>query len=319
MTTFDTTDQVTLPLPAPAPTATPRPVVQVFDARSVIEGAGFVAARPFPGKVSEQATDPFFLLDHVGPVDYGPYEAVGAPWHPHRGLETVTYVIDGSIRHRDSNGRGGVIRAGDTQWMTAGAGILHDERPTDELFAHGGRIHGVQLWVNLPAAKKFSPPRYQAISHESVPSLRSPDGEAIVRLIAGRIGGVVGPGATHTPITLVHATLEPAAHLAVPWNSSFNALAFVLTGRGRFGEFQRAVDANQLVVFGSGDSLTMSADEHSHEPLSVLLLGGAPIREPIVHHGPFLMNTWEEILEAIDDFQAGRMGEIPAIELGRAQ
>jgi redox-sensitive bicupin YhaK (pirin superfamily) len=303
-------------LAAPAPEDNPRPVAQIVPAHHAVEGAGFEVWRPFPGGVDTHVADPFFLLDQLGPVEYAPNEPVGAPWHPHRGFETVTYVIDGVIEHHDSNGGGGVIGEGDTQWMTAGAGILHDEVPTNTFFRNGGRSHGVQLWVNLPARLKFTPPRYQAITRHDLTLLSSPDGGTLIRLIAGDLGGHAGPGDTHTPITYAHASVSPGAQLEVPWNREFSGLAYVLTGRGYAGTEHRPVDAHQLVVFGPGDTIVVGAADTQPEDspnLEVLLLGGLPIREPIAHYGPFLMNTRQEILDAIDDFQKGRMGIIPAV------
>ncbi len=301
-------------LGAPAPDAVARPVTRVVAARHTIEGAGFEVWRPFPGGIDSHVADPFFLLDQLGPVDYAPGRATGAPWHPHRGFETVTYVIDGVVAHHDSNGGGGIIGEGDTQWMTAGSGILHDEVPTEEFVRTGGRMHGVQLWVNLPAARKFAPPRYQAITAGELTLLSSHDGGALVRLIAGSLAGHEGPGSTHTPITYAHASVVPGAQLTVPWNPSYSALAYVLSGRGFAGAEARPVEAHELVVFGPGDSLSVTAAANQPEDspnLEVLVLGGLPIREPIVHHGPFLMNTRQEILDAIEDFQAGRMGTVP--------
>jgi redox-sensitive bicupin YhaK (pirin superfamily) len=201
--------------------------------------------------------------------------------------------------------------------MTAGSGIIHDERPTDEFLARGGLMHGVQLWVNLPARLKMSPPRYQAITGDHLALATSADGGALVRVIAGEVGGVHGPGATHTPISYAHATVEPGARLEVPWNRDFNALAYVLSGRGYAGDELRPVAAHDLVVYGPGDSVIVQAAEQTFggEAVEVLLLGGLPIREPIAHYGPFLMNTRDEIRQAIEDFQAGRMGTIPAVEL----
>ncbi|HEX6311993.1 MAG TPA: pirin-like C-terminal cupin domain-containing protein, partial [Acidimicrobiia bacterium] len=246
--------------------------------------------------------------------------AVGAPWHPHRGFETVTYVIDGVVAHHDSNGGGGVIGEGDTQWMTAGSGILHDEVPTEAFVRSGGRTHGVQLWVNLPAALKLTPPRYQAITGDRLTLLTSDDGGALVRLIAGELDGHDGPGSTHTPITYAHASINPGAQLDVAWNPAFNALLYVLSGRGYAGPDRRPVDAHHLVVFGEGDHLSLRAAPAQPDDspnLEVLLLGGLPIREPIAHYGPFLMNTRAEIIQAVEDFQAGRMGSVPATELTR--
>lgn len=306
-------------LSAPSPEAEPRPVARVVPAHHAIEGAGFEVWRPFPGGIDAHLADPFFLLDQLGPVEYGPNEAVGAPWHPHRGFETVTYVIDGVVEHHDSNGGGGVIGEGDTQWMTAGSGILHDEVPTEAFKRSGGRTHGVQLWVNLPAALKLSPPRYQAITGDHLTLLTSHDGGALVRLIAGDLGGHAGPGSTHTPIAYAHASISPGAQLDAPWNPAFNGLVYVLSGHGYVGTDRRPVDAHQLVVFGPGDTITVGAADSQPEDspnLEILLLGGLPIREPIAHYGPFLMNTREEIIQAVDDFQSGRMGVIPATDLG---
>ena len=287
----------------------------MITAQHTIEGAGFEVWRPFPGGVDLHATDPFLLLDQLGPVEYGPGEAKGAPWHPHRGFETVTYVLDGEISHHDSNGGGGLIAEGDTQWMTAGAGILHDEVPSERSLREGGPAHGVQLWVNLPAKLKFTPPRYQAITGEELVLLSSADGGALVRLIAGDLAGHHAPGATHTPIAYAHATLSPGAELSVPWPADFNAMAYTLLGQGYAGTEARPVREHELVMFGSGDSVVLRAADHQDGPSStfeVLLLGGLPIREPIVHYGPFVMNTKAEILQAVDDFQSGRMGIVPA-------
>jgi quercetin 2,3-dioxygenase len=303
-----------IPRPDPA-TSRARPVAKVLTAHRQLEGAGFSVRRPFPGELSMAEADPFLLLDHVGPQVNGPGEAAGAPWHPHRGFETVSYILDGEIAHHDTNGGGGVIGEGDTQWMTAGGGILHDELPTERMYRAGGPSHAVQLWVNLPSALKMTPPRYQAITRDDLLLLTSDDGGALIRLIAGDIAGFTGPGVTHTPITYAHVTLAPGAQLSVPWNPAFSAMAYVLTGRGAAGAEGRPVQDGQLVVFGPGDHVVVAAVDRQAEPLDVLLLGGLPIREPIAHYGPFVMNTREQIVEAIDDFQAGRLGVVPADQL----
>jgi len=298
-------------------TSHPRPVIKTVASQATTEGAGVPIRRPFPGLLSISEADPFLLLDHAGPTLNEPGEAKGAPWHPHRGFETVTYVLDGEIAHHDSNGGGGVIGEGDTQWMTAGGGILHDEVPSERALREGGPSHGVQLWVNLPSQLKFTPPRYQALTGDGLVLLSSDDGGALVRLIAGDLAGHRGPGDTHTPITYAHATISPGAQLSVPWNPEFSAMAYVLLGQGYAGDEGRPVSDHQLVVFGPGDSLTLRAadrQEGATDALEVLLLGGLPIREPIAHYGPFVMNTREEILQAVDDFNAGRMGTIPAIQ-----
>lgn len=297
----------------PAPDSRPRPVHLVVTAPTQLEGEGFQVRRPFPG-FDLGIADPFLLLDHIGAVEYAPGEAKGAPWHPHRGFETVTYMIDGALEHHDSTGGGGYIADGATQWMTAGAGILHDEVPPAWLVQKGGLFHGIQLWVNLPASMKWAPPRYQDIAAGAVALLANFDGGALIRLIAGELGGHRGPGATFTPITLAHATLAPGTRLETPWRRDFNALVYALNGRGRAGEERRPFGEGQLVVFGNGDHLVLEADgfQDSRSPnLDVLILGGRPIREPVVFHGPFVMNSRDEIIQAIRDYHAGRMGQIP--------
>jgi quercetin 2,3-dioxygenase len=314
ITVDDTLVLSRIPPPDPA-TSKPRPVVEVVTARPGVEGAGVSIRRPFPGEPALAGADPFLLLDQAGPHVNGPGEAKGAPWHPHRGFETVSYILDGEIAHHDTNGGGGVIAEGDTQWMTAGSGILHDELPTERIYRSGGPWHGIQLWVNLPPALKMITPRYQSITRDELRLLTSGDGGALVRLIAGDIAGYAGPGVTHTPITYAHVTLAPGAQISVPWNPAFNALAYVLTGRGTAGQEARPVHDGELVVFGPGDHLVMAAADRQPEPLDVLLLGGLPIRAPIAHYGPFVMNTREEILQAIEDYQAGRLGIVPADQL----
>ncbi|MBF6240984.1 pirin family protein [Nocardia otitidiscaviarum] len=289
-----------------------RAVRTLVTAHSQREGAGFEVRRPFPS-VDLRTADPFILLDEMGPVTYEPHEAKGAPWHPHRGFETVTYVLDGSMVHHDSHGGGGVIGEGDTQWMTAGSGILHDELPAEELVTHGGRMHGFQLWVNLPRDNKMAAPRYQDLRASELTLVSSHDGGALVRIIAGDVGGFSGPGSTHTPIAYAHASITPGGRLETPWPRDFTAMVYVVSGSGAVGG--RPVTAGQLAVLGHGDSLTVAADAKQDTrtgDMEVLLLGGRPIREPVVQYGPFVMNSRQEIIDAIEDFQAGRMGHIPA-------
>jgi redox-sensitive bicupin YhaK (pirin superfamily) len=224
--------------------------------------------------------------------------------------------MDGSFVHHDSNGGGGEITNGDTQWMTAGAGILHIETPPEELVVSGGLFHGIQLWVNLPRAQKFVAPRYQDLRANESALLTSDDGGALVRVIAGDVAGHQGPGSTYTPITLIHATIAPGATLTLPWNPEFNALAYGLSGRGTVGAEKRPFGLGQLAVYGPGDTITLSAStsQDSHTPaLDVLLLGGRPIREPVAFMGPFVLNTRAELLTAFNDYQAGRLGSIPAV------
>jgi len=292
-----------------------RPVVTVTTAPSGYEGEGFPVRRAFAG-VDLKQLDPFVHMDQMGEVDYAPGEPKGTPWHPHRGFETVTYMIDGVFRHQDSNGGGGLITNGDTQWMTAGGGILHIEEPPEELVASGGLFHGFQLWVNLPAKLKMTQPRYQDIRAGQVALLTSADGGALLRVIAGEVDGHAGPGVTHTPITLVHATVWPGAQVRLPWRRDFNALGYVLAGEGSVGAERRPVRTGQLAVFGPGESITFAADKTMDGPspsLDILLLGGAPIREPVAAYGPFVMNTRAELVQAFEDYQAGRLGSIPAV------
>ncbi len=296
-----------------------RPVRSITTAPRGLEGEGFPVRRAFAG-VDLADLDPFVHMDQMGEVDYAPGEPKGTPWHPHRGFETVTYMIDGTFQHQDSIGGGGLITNGGTQWMTAGAGILHIERPPDELVASGGLFHGIQLWVNLPAAQKWVPPRYQDIAPEASTLVASSDGGALARIIAGDVGGFRGPGQTYTPIALVHVTIAPGAQLLVPWPENFNAIVYVLSGRGTVGAARHMIHEGQLALHGPGKALLLEAarrPDPAHVNLDALLLGGAPIREPVVAYGPFVMNTRQELVQAFEDYQAGRLGTIPPQHIGQ--
>jgi hypothetical protein len=295
-----------------------RPVVSVNRAPSGFEGEGFPVRRAFAG-VDLARLDPFVHMDQMGEVDYAPGEPKGTAWHPHRGFETVTYMIDGTFQHQDSAGGGGVITNGDTQWMTAGAGILHIEAPPEALVMSGGLFHGIQLWVNLPAADKWVPPRYQDIRSGQVALVASADGSALVRVIAGEVGGHGGPGATHTPMAMVHATIGAGGRLVLPWPREFNALVYVLGGQGHVGSEGAAIETGQLVVFGDGDEMVVTAAARQEGPareLDILVLGGRPIREPVAAYGPFVMNTRDEIAQAFEDYERGKLGTIPADHIG---
>ena len=301
-------------VPPVAPDARFRRVRGVSAAPSGLEGEGFPVRRAFAG-VDLSDLDPFVHMDQMGEVEYAPGEPKGTPWHPHRGFETVTYIIDGIFEHQDSNGGGGTITNGDTQWMTAGAGILHIEKPPEHLVVSGGLFHGIQLWVNLPKAEKWAPPRYQDLRATEVSLLSSPDAGALVRVIAGEVAGHAGPGQTHTPMTMLHVTLAPGAALELPWREDFNALAYVLAGAGSAGTEKVAVSTGQLVAFGPGDAIRLEASkgQESRSPeLEMLVLGGRPIKEPVAWYGPFVMNTRDELLQAFEDYQAGKLGTIPA-------
>jgi redox-sensitive bicupin YhaK (pirin superfamily) len=300
--------------PDPA-AANERAVRSVTSAPSGFEGEGFPVRRAFAG-VDMHDLDPFIHMDQMGEVEYAPGEPKGTPWHPHRGFETVTYILDGIFEHRDSNGGGGVISNGDTQWMTAGSGLLHIETPPEHLVLSGGLFHGIQLWVNLPKAQKWAAPRYQDIRGGDSALLSTEDGGALIRVIAGSVGGHDGPGSTHTPITLVHATVSPGAEMVLPWQPEYNALVYVLAGQGTVGAEHRPIRKGQLAVFGPGDTIRTAAaqSQPQAEPnLDVLVLGGRPIREPIAMAGPFVMNTRAEVIQAFEDFQAGKLGSIPAV------
>jgi len=299
---------------SPATATVPaRPVKSVTTAPAGLEGEGFPVRRAFSG-VALSELDPFVHMDQMGEVDYAPGEPKGTPWHPHRGFETVTYIIDGVFEHQDSNGGGGRITNGDTQWMTAGAGILHIEAPPEELVVSGGLFHGIQLWVNLPRANKWNPPRYQDVRAREAALLTTSDGGALLRLIAGDLDNHQGPGSTFTPISLVHATVSPGAGLRLPWPAEFNALAYVLSGRGSVGPERRPIRGGQLAVYGQGATLDLAADANQDAGgyFEVILLGGQPIGEPVVHYGPFVMNTRAEIVQALEDYQSGRLGTVPA-------
>jgi redox-sensitive bicupin YhaK (pirin superfamily) len=290
-----------------------RPLKSVTTAPGGLEGEGFPVRRAFAG-LSLRDLDPFVHMDQMGEVEYAPGEPKGTPWHPHRGFETVTYMIDGTFQHQDSNGGGGLITDGATQWMTAGGGILHIETPPEALVISGGLFHGIQLWVNLPSKDKFIPPAYQGLEADGVVLVSSPDGGALVRVIAGELAGLVGPGTTHSPMALMHVTLQPGARLKIPWNPTFNALAYVLAGSGRTGSEGRPVQFGQMSAFGPGDWITLQADDTQDSrsaTFEVLVLGGLPIGEPVEHYGPFVMNTKAEIAQAMEDFQSGRLGQIP--------
>jgi redox-sensitive bicupin YhaK (pirin superfamily) len=314
-------DLTVLPrVPAVSPAVEQRPVRSVTTAPGGLEGEGFPVKRAFAG-VDLRDLDPFIHLDEMGEVEYAPGEPKGTPWHPHRGFETVTYIIDGIFDHHDSFGGGGTITNGDTQWMTAGAGILHIEAPPEHLVVSGGLFHGFQLWVNLPKVDKLKVPAYQDLRSSEVGLLTSADGGSLLRVIAGEVGGVRGPGSTHTPMAMVHATVAPGGELTMPWRRDFNALVYVMSGDGFVGPDQTPVGTGQLAVLGHGDALRLSAAPSQQERyaagLDVVILGGLPIREPVAWAGPFVMNTRAELVQAFEDYQAGRLGQpVPHGDVG---
>lgn len=279
---------------------------RVVTAHRQREGAGFIVRRPFPTQGLE-LVDPFLLLDEMGPVHYGPGEAVGAPDHPHRGFETITYMLDGQFEHEDSAGHKGVLRPGDVQWMTAGAGIVHSEMPSREIREKGGRVHGFQIWVNLPAKLKMTRPRYQEVSASKIPQAASPDGRARVRVVAGEALGVKAVIDTYIPIVYQDWTLDAGADVSVALQSGEQAMAYVFQGSALVGNQGREIRDGQLAMLGAGDAVRLRGAEGGGR---LLLLAGVPIKEPVARYGPFVMNTQEEIFQAVRDFQSGRMGEI---------
>ncbi|MBI5136733.1 MAG: pirin family protein [Nitrospirae bacterium] len=290
-------------------TPSPRPVTSVEDVYHTVEGAGLPVRRAFP-TTRRMQHDPFLLLDHFGPVSWAPGEASGVPDHPHRGFETVTYILEGAMEHRDSAGGGAVLRPGDVQWMTAGAGIVHAEMPEADFKRRGGVLHGFQLWVNLPATHKMAPPRYQDIAADRIPAATSADGRVTARVIAGEALGARARIDTHTPIGYVHFTLRPGASIDHPVAPEQNTFVYVFKGEIRAGADAVTVGTTRLALFGGGTAVRLAVPETASGPAELILLSGTPIGEPVARYGPFVMNTHQEIRQAVADYQAGRMGRI---------
>ncbi len=286
-----------------------REVAQLITAHRQREGAGFVVRRPVP-TVGVDQLDPFLLIDEMGPVDYAPGEAVGAPDHPHRGFETVSYILEGELEHEDSAGHRGALGPGDVQWMTAGAGIIHSEKPSRRVQQEGGRVHGFQVWLNLPAHLKMAPPRYQEVPAAGIPATATADGKARVRVIAGAALGTKAVIDTHTPIAYQDWTLEAGGDASVRIEKGQTALVYVFGAEARVGDEGRVVRDGQLAVLGEGDSVRLRGAEAAGPAARLLLLSGQPVREPMARSGPFVMNTQAEIVQAMRDYQSGRMGEI---------
>ncbi len=287
-----------------------RAVQRVVPSTETLEGEGFIVHRPFPTRALADF-DPFLLLDRMGPFDARAGEAKGAPDHPHRGFETVTYMLEGEFEHEDSMGNKGKLAPGDVQWMTAGAGVVHSELPSARIRKEGGRVHGFQLWVNLPKRDKMMRPRYQDVPSSKIPVATSEDGSVKVKVIAGEALGVRAVIDTRTPIEYLHFELAPGARALQPVPSGHNAFAFVISGHALFGGEKHAARENDAVFFlTEGDSVSIEAASDQGAPASVLLIAGQPLGEPVARYGPFVMNTVEEIKQAFDDFQSGKMGRI---------
>ena len=286
-----------------------RKIIQVVNAIRTLEGGGFPVRRPFPiaGLLD---VDPFLLLDHLGPVNWGPGEGIGAPDHPHRGFETVTYLLSGEIEHKDSAGHSGKLAPGDVQWMTAGSGVVHSELPSESFMRDGGTMHGFQVWINLPAKDKMISPRYQEIPASDIPVAHDEDGLVSVRVIAGKALGIEAVIDTHTPIIYLHYTLHPGGSVEQEIPSDHNALVYVVSGEATLGINKKKLSEGQLGTMSTGDSLLLKNADNASQPVELLILAGIPIGESLVRHGPFVMNTDEEIRQAIDDYRTGKMGTI---------
>jgi redox-sensitive bicupin YhaK (pirin superfamily) len=318
-----TADTLTLPRLSTLLNAEVRRIKVMVNAPQAYEGEGFPVRRAFAG-VDTRDLDPFIHMDQMGEVEYAAGEPKGTPWHPHRGFETFTYLIDGQFLHQDSQGNGGTILDGGTQYMTAGDGILHIETPPPALVEAGGIFHGVQLWINLPKAKKRITPQYQDLQGKDSAMVTSADGGALLRVLAGEIDGHHGPGISHTPLAIAHLTLAPGAQVDIPWRKDFNAIAYTLAGRGTVGAEGAAIRTGQTAVMVDGNVLRITADiqqDSRTDALEMFIIGGVPLREPVFQYGPFVMSTRNEVIEAFEDFQKGRFGHIPpnAIQPHRAR
>ncbi|MEY4492748.1 MAG: hypothetical protein RL355_97 [Actinomycetota bacterium] len=308
-----TADTMALPRVLVNPLGKVRQVKSITNAPQAYEGEGFPVRRAFAG-ISPRDLDPFIHMDQMGEVEYLPGEPKGTPWHPHRGFETFTYLMDGQFIHQDSHGGGGTILEGGTQYMTAGDGILHIETPPEKLVMSGGTFHGVQLWINLPKAKKRIAPQYQDLQGRDSALATSADGGALIRVLAGEVAGHRGPGISHTPLSITHVTVAPGAQADIPWRKDFNALAYVLAGEGSVGPAGHPVKTGQMAVLTDGDTVRLRANEiqnSKNKNLEVFLIGGMPLHERVFMYGPFVMSSQEEVMQAVEDYQKGRFGQIP--------
>lgn len=290
---------------------TTRAVSRILQSFTTTEGAGFLVHRPFPTRDVDML-DPFLLLDEMGPFDAAPGKAVGAPDHPHRGFETVTYMLEGEMEHRDSAGHSGSIGPGDVQWMTAGSGVVHSEMPGERIMRDGGRVHGFQLWVNLPKRDKMMAPRYQEITADRIPTVSSHHGEVTVRIIAGEALARKAVIETRTPILYLHFAVAPGGRVEQRIPSEYNVFLYVYQGTAMIDGRETAARGEAVVFDKDGAKVVFS--NPGEDPLGALLIGGAPLREPVARYGPFVMNYKAEILQAIEDYQSGRMGKIDVDE-----
>lgn len=285
---------------------TVRSIARLVQSHRQEEGGGFIVRRPLPSQGFTVA-DPFLLIDEMGPIDYAPGEAIGAPDHPHRGFETITYILEGEMEHADSAGHRGKLAAGDVQWMTAGAGIVHAEMPSARMMKEGGRVHGFQIWVNLPAKLKMTRPRYQELSSAKIPSAKTADGLASVKVLAGEALGVSASIATHTPVVYQDWTIAPGADVTIPLAADHAVYVYVFGGEVKLGDDGAIASDGELALLGPGDAVRLTG---SSKEARLLLLAGVPLKEPVARYGPFVMNTEHEIRQAMVDFRSGKMGEI---------
>ncbi len=293
------------------PTSIPRKVKGIVTAHRQSEGGGFIVRRPIPSHTLD-SLDPFLLLDEMGPVNYAPGEAIGAPDHPHRGFETVTYLLEGEMQHKDSAGHQGMLKPGDVQWMTAGSGIIHSEMPSRAMLDKGGPMHGFQIWINLPSRLKMTTPRYQEVAQAQIPTATSQDGKAQVNVVAGQAFGVEAIIETHTPIVYHDWTVQPGGQVSIDIRPDHNVGVYVFSGKLLIGQNEQNVEDGQLAILSEGVTIQFGVSAHEHTPARFLVLGGIPHNEPVARYGPFVMNTKEELQQAFADYRSGRMGKIHA-------
>ena len=288
-----------------------RSILRIVKSEPTQDGEGVALNRAFPN-IFISEFDPFLLLDEMGPTDIKPGKRKGFPSHPHRGFETVTYLLEGKFEHKDSQDHAGTISAGDVQWMTAGSGVIHSEMPEKEFSKNGGTLHGFQLRVNLPKKNKMMTPKYQEIPQSKIPTDTTKDGNVTVKVIAGESLGAKAVIDTITPIMYLHFKLEPDASIVQSVPDEYNVFAYVIKGKGLFeinNNSNKIIEGGNLVIFDKdGKEVYIQAAKDSKDPLELLLIGGIPIREPIARYGPFVMNTQQEIYQAIEDYRSGRLG-----------
>ena len=288
----------------------PPPPHQLVDALKTLEGGGFPVRRPFPTNLIHDA-DPFLLLDHMGPVNWAPREAIGAPDHPHKGFETVTYLLEGEMEHKDSKGHSGRMGPMDLQWMTAGSGLLHSELPSPQFWERGGVMNGFQIWINLPASLKNTPPRYQEITKDKIPSYQNREKTGLVKILAGEQDGIASPIQTLHQVFIGHLILDPNATISLSLAPEDRTLLYVFKGSIIPNEDKTEIREGQMALWNP-DSKRPETWLFSgmKEGAEALILSSPPIGEPIARYGPFVMNTNQEIREAIEEYRSGKWGDI---------